>query len=210
MFGQRAWNPYGKQFFSPDDESGGGGEQKPDAKPDDPLAGLTDAQKAVIQRQIDSAASAARKAGEQSGLTKAQQDANAKAESDRIAKEQADAIKAGEFETAKGLIEKDRDDAKAEAKTHADKLERAENVLKNVVADRKKALDATGDKELIGAFPADADPLAQLEWLDDPRTKAAMKTAAAEKAEIVRVPGTPKPNGALKPEFKSLVNTKTF
>lgn len=218
MFGQRSWNPYGRLFFSPDDDSGGsgGGNEKPtEEKPADPLAGLTAEQRTLIQKQIDAAASAARKSGEKDGLTKAQTDANAKAESERVAKEQADAIKAGEFDTAKSLIEKERDDAKAESQARADKLERANTVLASVLAERIKILEATGDKDLIAAFPKDAEPLDQLDWLNDPRTKAALAKAKeaddVEKAKANPRVITPRPNGTGKPdEVKSLVNARSF
>lgn len=178
----------------------------PDPKPDDPLNGLSDAQKAAIQKQIDTASAAARRDGEKAGLTKAQQDAAAKTEEDRVKREQDDAVKRGEFDGVKTSLEQARDAAKAEAKAHADKLERANTVLTSVIAERKAVLDASGDKDLIAAFPVDADALTQLDWLNDPRTKAALNVAT-ESQKVAnaqgqpRVPLTPKPNGSNKPEI---------
>lgn len=222
MFGKDYWDGrYGRLFFSPDGDGGGGGDgdAKPsgDQKPqdDDPLAGLTDAQKAALQKRIDSAASNARKEGERAGLTKAQQDANAKLEEERVKKEQEDALKAGEFDKVRASLESERDKHKTEAETTAQQLADAEEQLASVVAEKVKTLEATADKDLIAAFPKDAKPLDQLRWLNDPRTLAAMRTA--EEAQRVsdanakpKVPGNPKPNANGKEPVKSLVNTRSF
>lgn len=160
----------------------------------DPLAGLSPEAKAAVQKQIDAAAASARKAGEKAGKTEAEQAAAAKAAADREAAEQAEAIKRGEFDTVKASLERERDAEKG----------KTERVLKIALADlpdRIKALDDLGDKELSAAFAAITDPIDQLEWLNDARTKAAMRVARESKeAEAAkgkpRVGGvTPRPTG---------------
>lgn len=196
---------YGRLFFDNENDGKGGGgnppnpEPKPEEKPKpaDPLAGLPEDVKAEVQKRIDAAAAKARRDGEKDGLTKAQQDAAAKAEEERVAKEQADQI-------AKGDFDKVKTDLEGRASTAEDKLKRANDVLASVIADRMTALEATGDKELLDAFPKDAEPLEQLAWLNDPRTKRAIANAS-EEAKVAaaqgkpKVPKTPNPNPNVPP-----------
>lgn len=178
----------------------------PDPKPDDPLNGLSDVQKAAIQKQIDTASAAARRDGEKAGLTKAQQDAAAKTEEDRVKREQDDAVKRGEFDGVKTSLEQARDAAKAEADAKAGKLTRAETAVATIVADRIKELDALKDAELSAEFAAITDPIDQLEWFGKASTKRALANAGeAQKVANAqgqpRVPLTPKPNGSNKSEI---------
>lgn len=191
---------YGRLFFDGENDGKGGGgnppnpEPKPEEKPKqpDPLDGLSDEQRKLVQERIDSAAAKARRDGEKAGLTKAQQDAAAKAEEERVAKEQADAIAKGEFDKVKTELE-------GKAKTAEERLAKANEVIVGVLADRFKELEATGDADLIAAYPKDADPLDRLAWLNDPRTKRAMAVAAEEKRvadakDKPRPKPTPRPN----------------
>ena len=197
------------QLLSPDGESGGGngesgggGNGKTNGQQaDDPLKDLPEAARAAMQRSIDAAAKAARLEGERAGKVAAEEAAaSAKATADAEAERQR-AIDAGNFDEARKGFETTIATVSGEKETLAGKLARAESVITAVLADRVKALEELGDTDLMAAFPKDADPLDQLEWLDDPRTKAAIASRAEAdqvanaRNNLARVPRTPKPNG---------------
>lgn len=217
MFGKdRFAGHYGRLFFSPDGDggaggggNGGAGDGKPggdgksgdDANPggkqgDDQIAFTPEQQKHIAKLVGD-----ARKEGK----SKAEQDAISKKEEDRIAAELKLEEEKGNFAAVKTALETDRDKHKTEAETTAQQLADAEEQLASVVVDKLKALEETGDKDLVAAFPKDAKPLEQLKWLNDPRTKAAIKAATENKKVLdangrPRTPITPKPNGTGKPD----------
>jgi len=169
------------------------------ADPDTAL-GLGDAGKAALKQERDARAIAEKAAKDSANELTALRKEKAERESEKAKADEADAVQKGEFQTLAEKRKEEADAARADAESKGKTLERASAVLKSVVAARIKELEALEDKDLLAAFPKDADPLDQLEWLDDPRTKSAMRVASEEKKVTdangkPRVPGTPKPNG---------------
>lgn len=160
---------FGRLFFSPDDGSGGGGggaggQPTPTtAPPADPATPPTTGEPAKVtftpeqQAAIDALIGTARKEGK-AAAEKAANDAKAAADAER-ARNEAEAK--GEFETVKTSLVKERDDAIGERDGLKAKVESYEKLAAARVEEAKKALPA----EALEDFPADADPLAQLEWL---------------------------------------------
>lgn len=192
---------YGRLFFSPDDDGGGGtnggetkpDEQKPKETPKDPLADLPDDVRKIVQGRIDSAAANARKEGLKAGKTEAETAAAEKAATEKAEKEQADLIAKGEFDSVKSKLESERDAEKAKA-------DRLLKIATADLADRIKAVNDLGDKELSDALAAITEPLDQIEWLNDPRTKRALATASEEK-KVADANGKPKVHGTPKPDL---------
>jgi len=164
----------------------------------DAALGLGDAGKRALDAER-LRASTAEKAASDAGkeliqLRKEKADAAAA----KAAADEADAVQKGQFETLAATRKQEADEAKADAEAKGKKIERADAVLKSVVAARVKDLESLDDKDLTAAFPKDAEPLEQLEWLDDPRTKAAMRAAKeTADAKTRRVSGgvTPRATG---------------
>lgn len=166
-------------------------------KPDDDFpADLGEAGKKALKAERDRAAAAERALKEANDEREALRKEKADAAAAKAAADEEEARKKGEFEALANKHKGEAETAKGEAKTTAEKLARAETLLKSVIADRVKQLEELGDRELFEAFPKDADPLAQIEWLDDPRTKSAIKAAGDSKKggdpnPRQRVPQTP-------------------
>lgn len=155
------------------------------------------------QKELDRIAAAARKEGRDA----ANQAAADKAAADKATKDAADAEARGEFDTVKGTLQKSIDDLTTDRDTLKAKVESYDAILTPLVKERHDALKAA-DAEVAQGFPADADPLTQLAWLDDPRTKAVL-AKQDERADALRLwPNTPPPNGNGKPEVKSLVDRR--
>ncbi len=111
-------------------------------------------------------------------------EADAKAEADR-----KEAEARGEFDTVKQSLAKERDDAKAELAAVLEKIGKYEGITTT----RIDALKAELPKEVLDKFPADADPLDQLVWLEDMADLVAKLSPS--NGTKSRTPETPKANG---------------
>ncbi len=177
--------------------------------------GLGDAGKKALEAERLRAKNAERAAADSAKELADLRREKAEAAAAKAAADEADAAKRGEFETLAQKRKEEADAAKADAEAKAKLLERAEARLKAVVDAQVERLKATKNDALIAGFPKDAPLLDQAEWLDDPRTVAAM-AAAGETQKVAdakakpKVPGTPESNGNRKEEVKSLVNSRTF
>jgi len=181
-----------------------GNDGKPPTDPDAAL-GLGDAGKAALKQEREARAAAEKAAKEAASELDTLRKEKAEAAAAKAAADEEDAKRKGEFQT---LAEKRAEELKAamaDKETTAKELERATRHLQSVIDARFKELEATEDKDLIAGFPKDKPLLDQIEWLDDPRTKAAMRVAATAKADAEaqkkRVPGgvTPRPNAGKEP-----------
>ena len=186
-----------------------GGENDADPNPDPAKTtdaetfpdGLGDQGKAAIRAERDARKAAEKAAKDAATELETLRQEKAAAAAAKAAADEADAAKRGEFEALATKRKQEADEAKADAEAKGSKLTRAETLLKAVIADRVKEIEATGDKDLIAAFPRDAEPLDQIEWLDDPRTKAALKAASEDKkvndaTNRFKTPITPKADAA--------------
>lgn len=177
---------FGRLHLSPDgDGDGGGGEPKPGAgdpppKKPSPLdaLGLDDEKRTEVQRLIDRAAKAAKTEGEVSGRTAAEQAAIDQAETERVERERQQQIKAGEFEKVRVSLEKEVNDLKADRDALQTEVDALNEQLEPIVAEQLKGLE---EAEQLG-FPKDGDLLAQLAWLNDPRTIAVLSRRSEEQA----------------------------
>lgn len=123
-----------------------------------------------------------------------QRDADAKAEADRKAAEDR-----GAFEEVKQSLTKERDDAKAAETELRGKVDRYEALTKSRVDAIKGELPA----EAVEDFPAEADAIDQLEWLDGRKALLAKLAPAAVNGNgHPRVPPTPPPGGPVKPDIR--------
>jgi hypothetical protein len=181
----------GPWYQQADPPGGTGSSTPPDPpenppKPADPLAELTPEQQAALDRRT----AAARREGESTGKTKAAQEAQAAADADKAERERKEQEARGEFDKVRQSIEVERDGFKADLDTTKGRLDRALELLKSGVQGKVDSL-TKADPELAKAFPADADVLDQIAWLDDPRTKAVIDRVDAE----VKQATAPKGNG---------------
>ena len=173
---------------------------KPDPKPDpDAALGLGDAGKAALKAEREARATAEKAAKDAASELATLRKEKSEAAAAKAAADEEEAKRKGEFETLAARRKEEADAAKADAEAKGSKLTRAEVLLKSVITDRLKVIEETGDKELLAAFPKDAEPLEQIEWLDDPRTKAALKVAGETKkiadANVKpKTPRTPNPD----------------
>lgn len=142
------------------------------------------------QAEINRLMGAARKEGRDA----ADEAARKKAEKDRADKDAADAEARGEFEKVKGTMQQSIDSLTGERDALKAQVDSYVALVAPIVADRLAALKAA-DAEVARGFPADADPLAQLAWLDDPRTKALLAKQAERADALSSWRNTPKPNG---------------
>jgi hypothetical protein len=156
---------------------------------------FTDAQQKEINRLIGKARS--------EGKTVAEQ-AAAQAEQDRQAEAARQAeIEKGNFEGVKASLEQERDGFKSERDTLAGKVDRYEALTKTRVDAIKGELPA----EAVEDFPAEADAIDQLEWLDGrQKLLAKLAPAVANGSGHPRVPATPAAQGQPKQEATSLVS----
>lgn len=178
-------------FFSEDD-----GKNPPVApvKPEKPA--FDDAQQKAINDMLAAERKTAEERTEQrlkDEGTKREQDA--KAEADRKAAEDR-----GAFDEVKQSLTKERDDAKAAETDLRAKVEKYEALTKTRVDAIKGELPAEATED----FPADADALDQLTWLEGRKTLLAKLTPAT--TQHPRVPATPAAQGTTKPEATSLVS----
>jgi sugar-specific transcriptional regulator TrmB len=141
-------------------------QQQQNQNQDDPLDGLTEAQRKEIDRRMR----AARKDGETAGKTAAQTEAEAAAEAARTERERNEQAARGEFDQVKSSLERERDGWKTKADEFKIRADRAIALLESRVEGQLKRLTER-DADLAKAFPADADVLDQIAWLEDPRTK---------------------------------------
>ncbi len=159
-----------------------------DPKPTGPT--FTAEQEAEINRRM----AATRKQAEADAKRKFDSDAetrqkDADAEAERKRQEAA-----GEFDKVKVSLEGERDSFKSRAETAEARAERAIELLRGGIADKVKTLTER-DAELAKAFPADADVLDQIAWLDDPRTKRVLADDQTQNG--FRQPRTPTPAAPL-------------
>lgn len=169
-----------------------------DPKPTEAAVTFTAEQEAEINRRM----AATRKATEADVKKRFETEVE---ERKRLADEEAERtrqIAAGEFDKVKTGLETERDGFKTRAETAEQRAERAITLLQGRVAEQVKTLTER-DAELAKAFPADADVLDQIAWLEDPRTKRVLHDDPA--TATFRMPRTPNPDGDKKPEAKSLV-----
>jgi multidrug efflux pump subunit AcrA (membrane-fusion protein) len=151
-----------------------------------PKATLTAAEH---QAALDAAAAAARREGEKAGR-KAAEDAAAQAKRDAEAAAELDRkTKAGEFESVKATIEKDRDDWKARAEAAEARVAAIEERDGKKAEDLAKALPAA----LKPLYPATLPLDDRLAWLEKAVATADGATPAAGNAR------SPQPAGAGKP-----------
>lgn len=162
--------------------------------------GLAESGRTAIKAERDARKAAERAAKETATELETLRREKAEAAAAKAAADEADAAEKGQYKT---LAEKRAEELKAvqaDKDSTAKELERATKHLQSVIDAKVKELKETEDADLIAGFPKDAPLLDQIDWLDDPRTKAAIK--AASKTEPKRVPGgvTPRPNGAKGPD----------
>ncbi len=125
---------------------------------------------------------------------KRDEDAKAKAEQD-------EAVKRGEFDKVKASIEEQRDAAKSEADSLKSRVEQYEALMARQLAARKVELKLP--EEIMKRFPADADVLTQLEWLEEKAADIAIIRAEhGGPANGIIHPKTPLPNGVTKTEYE--------
>lgn len=173
------------------DGAGAGGNTDADAN-----LNLGDAGKKALEAERLRAKNAEKLAADHAKELETLRKEKAERESAKAAADEEEARKKGEFESLATKRAEELKAAMADKETTAKELERATRHLQSVIDGLVKELEATEDKDLIAGFPKDAPLLDQIDWLDDPRTKAAIK-AATGKTETKRVPGgvTPRPNG---------------
>jgi hypothetical protein len=162
-------------------EGGTGGTQQDD----DPLKGLTPEQRKAVDRHADSKAAAARRDTEAAVKQRIESEQAEKKRLEDESRERDEATKRGEFDKVKTSLEGERDTFKSQAETEKQRAERAIALLTGQI---KSRVDALPDR-LKDTFPKDADPLEQIEWLDDPRTVEAVSLATqqtGDRAEQLR------------------------
>ncbi|HXH59677.1 hypothetical protein [Iamia sp.] len=82
----------------------------------------------------------------------------------------------GEFDKVRTGLERERDTHKADADALKAERDRAIEVLSKQIESRRDALP----DEVKATFPADAAPLAQIEWLDSPAIQGWVKALGAQ------------------------------
>jgi hypothetical protein len=114
------------------------------------------------------------------------------------ARERDEAEKRGEFDKVRVSLETERDTFKATAATLAERVEQYESLA-------MKRVDALKDElklpdEVMKRFPADADALAKLSWLEEQGELAKLyRTQQGGPKDGVKHPETPDANGNGKP-----------
>lgn len=198
---------YGRIFFEADNGDAGGNTSGTDAATTTsttatpPSTGesdavtFSDAQQKEINRLIGKARQEGRDAEKQ---------VNATAEQERQAEAARQAeIEKGNFEKVKTDLETERDGFKTERDQLTAKVDRYEALTKTRVDAIKGELPA----EAVEDFPADADAIDQLEWLEGRKALLAkLAPAAAQGNGHPRVPATPPAQGNVKQEATSLVS----
>lgn len=160
-----------------------------DPKPPEPSVTFTAEQEAEINRRM----AATRKATEADVKKRFETEAE---ERKRLAAEQAERdkqIAAGEFDKVKADLEAKLTAATTDIESHKARADRAIALLAGRVEEQVKTLTER-DAELAKAFPADADVLDQIAWLEDPRTKRVLTAEPA--TATFRQPRTPSPAGS--------------
>lgn len=162
--------------------------------------GLGDTGKAALKAERDARKAAEKAASEHAKELETLRKEKADRDAAKATADEEEAKRKGEFETLAEKRKAEADAAKADADAKGKDLERATKRLQAVVDAGIKELEATEDKDLIAGFPKDAPLLDQADWLDDPRTRAAIRAASEDKKVVdaqkkPRVPITPKPNG---------------
>jgi hypothetical protein len=174
-----------------------------------PAPTFTAEQEAELNRRM----AAARRDGEKAGKQAAEQaaaDAKKQAEDEAERKRQTEA---GEFDKVRASLETERDGVKAERDALKETVANYETVIGPIVDERFKALEALGDKDILAAYPKDADALAKLAWLDDPRLKPLLARADDDPTNVRRFPRTPRPNDgkpSVEDEKRALVQTGSY
>ncbi len=159
---------------------------------------FTAEQQAAINKLIGDARKEGRTSAEQAA-------ADAETARQAEATRQADIAK-GDFEKVKTDLESERDGFKTERDTLAGKVERYEALTKSRVDAIKGELPAEATED----FPAEADAIDQLEWLDGRQKLLAKLAPATQQNGHPRVPATPPPNAPSKPEARSLISPRAI
>lgn len=185
---------YGRLFFDADagnGEGGGAGSGESGDKPngEKPAAPTYSDEQ---QRDIDRRIAAARRQAEADAKARLEQTAAEKAEAERVERERKAAEERGEFDKVRQSLEAERDTFKTDAQAKAERLERYEAVIGPLVAERLEAVKAASP-DVAEGFPKDADTLSQLDWLNDPRTKALIAQGTARTESYTRHVNTPNP-----------------
>ena len=140
----------------------------------------------LTQTELDARMAAARKEGKASA-EKLAADAKTAADADAERKRQE---AAGEYETAKAGLEKERDGFKTDLDTANTQI----TAYAEIVAKQVEALKGDLPAELLGDYPNDGTPLDQLVWLEGRKQvfEVAKTAAGATATNITRLPATPK------------------
>jgi hypothetical protein len=201
---------FARVFFDPDDDAGAGAgktddkskqsEAKSDGKSDTTVTSPPDEGSpkfTLTQAELDARMAAARKEGK-SAAEKAAADAQTAAQAERERKE---AEERGEFHKVRESLESERDTAKSEADSLKSRVEQYEQLMQRQLASRKAELKLP--EEIMKRFPADADVLTQLEWLEEKAADIAIiRAEQGGPANGIIHPKTPLPNGVTKTEYE--------
>ena len=150
------------------------------------------------QAAIDALIGSARKEGK-AAAERAAQEAKDAADAART---RADQEAKGQYEAAKQALEGERDTAKRERDELAQRVEKYEGIAKKQV----EALKGDLPGEATEDFPADADPVTQLEWLESRKALIAKLAPATQGTGHPRVPPTPQPQGRANPTEQQMAD----
>lgn len=118
-------------------------------------------------------------------------------------RERDEEVKRGEFDKVRTDLESKLTAADSEVQALAAKVEKYEKLT----ASRVDAIKGELPAEAVEDFPAEADAIDQLEWLEGRKTLLAkLAPAAANGNGHPRVPATPQAQGNVKQEATSLVS----
>lgn len=195
MFGSRHWNPYGRLFFSPDGEGGGGtgGDETPPegtppegGEPKPPAVTFDASQEAEVNRRI----AAARKQAEAEAKRKVETEAEAKRKAEEEERQRQAQIAAGEFDKVKADYEATIASLSTESTTAAERITAYEAAITPLVDALKGELPA----EALADYPEAADAVTRLGWLQARKTLvSALRPDSL--VVVARTPKTPIPEG---------------
>lgn len=148
------------------------------------------------QKVIDGRIAAARRQAEADAKKRIEAEAEERRKAEETDRERKAAAERGEFDTVRASLETERDTIKGERDALTERIGKYDAALKPVIEGQLKTLQEI-DKDAAAGFPAEADALVQLDWLNDPRTQRLMQSAADKRTALDRnrLPGTPPVNG---------------
>ncbi len=185
--------PFTSFFLTEDD---GKNPPVPPVKPEKPQFDETQ------QKHINDLLAAERKNAEERTEQRVRDEQAAKdreAEEKRQRDEQA---KRGEFDEIRKELEGKLTAADSEKQTLTQKVEKYEAIAKKQV----EALKGDLPGEATEDFPAEADPVTQLEWLESRKALIAKLAPATQQNQHPRVPATPKPQGRANPTEQQMAD----